>query len=467
MNNLIKFAESFFGSRPEIKPIKGAGSNRKYFRLLVNECSYIGVIGQDVLENEAFFYLANHLKVCGLRVPEVLAISPDKLMYIQNDLGEICLFDMLMDANSEAEKVMSQLVEDLAKFQIDGAKEVDTHKFYGIERMDRRSIMWDLNYFKYNFLKCVGVNIDEEALECCFENMAAYLCSLDGDYLLYRDFQSRNIMVKDGQPYYIDFQGARLGPLGYDIVSFLYQAKANFSPEVRQKYLDLYLQAVGKYGLDTKQVSGSISTFILFRTLQVLGAYGFRGFFEKKAHFLQSIAPALRNLGEVATHDFSFDCSYLIKLCKELAKMAAKFEFETPSDKLTVTITSFSFFKGIPNDYSGNGGGFVFDCRSIYNPGREVALRSLTGMDLPVIEHLDANDEMQTFIARMEDMVDSAVEKYISRSFNHLMVNFGCTGGQHRSVYSAERCAKHIKAKYKDVRVVLIHREQNVRKIFE
>lgn len=468
MKSLLKFAEKYFKEQPEIKPIKGAGSNRKYYRLcLASGETFVGVVGQDVNENEAFFYLANHLRAAEVNVPVVLAVSDDRLRYIQNDLGELSLFDMVSKANPALEQVMYKVVEDLARIQVEGGKNIDTAKLYGVERMDEQSVMWDLNYFKYSFLKCVGINFDERELELCFENMAKYLCSLDGHHLLYRDFQSRNIMVKDDVPYYIDFQGARLGPLGYDIVSFLYQAKANFSPEFRQRYMEHYFRALKKYGVDIREVANSISTFILFRTLQVLGAYGFRGFFEKKAHFLESIAPALRNLSEVVTHDFSFECHYLIKICKELAKIAGRFEFETSSDKLTVTITSFSFLKGMPDDYSGNGGGFVFDCRSIYNPGREVALRAYTGMDAQVVEHLDANDEMQVFLERSLGMVDSAIDKYISRSFNHLMVNFGCTGGQHRSVYSAERCAKYVKSRFKDVRVVLIHREQNIKKIFE
>lgn len=464
MDNLLRVAEQFLGSKPEIKPLVGAGSNRKYYRLFHNNNTYIGVIGESVAENEAFIYLAEHLLGTGKRVPKVLAVSDDRLAYIQTDLGDISLFDLLMEGSSSTDDLMIKVVEDLVKIEIEGVKGIDPSRFYSIQQMDKRSILWDLNYFKYSFLKCTSVQFDELFLEDSFENMANYLCSLDSNFLLYRDFQSRNMMVNNDNPYYIDFQGARLGPLGYDIVSFLYQAKANFSDEVRTKYLNHYYETLRNYGVDTTQVETSINTFVLFRTLQVLGTYGFRGFFEKKVHFLQSIAPALKNLRAVINTTYPFECSYLIEVCKKLSEQACKYEMDLPADKLTVSVTSFSYRKGIPDDFSGNGGGFVFDCRAIHNPGREEALKMLTGMDGEVIEHLDVNEEMQEFLDDSLGLVDKAVAKYISRSFNHLMVSFGCTGGQHRSVYSAERCAKYIKEKYPDVRVVLTHREQNIRR---
>lgn len=467
MDSLLRVAEQFLGATPEIKPLVGAGSNRKYYRIYHENNTYIGVIGESVAENEAFIYLSEHLLGKGKRVPKVLAVSEDRLAYIQTDLGDISLFDLLMDGSSSTDELMQKVVEDLVKIEVEGVKGIDPSRFFSIQQMDKRSILWDLNYFKYSFLKCTSVPFDELLLEDCFENMADYLCSLDNNFLLYRDFQSRNMMVNNDNPYYIDFQGARLGPLGYDIVSFLYQAKANFGDEVRQKYLKHYFETLRSYGVDTVEVESSITTFVLFRTLQVLGAYGFRGFFEKKVHFLQSIAPALKNLKAVVSQEFPFDCSYLVDICNNLSEQACKYEMELPADKLTVSVASFSYKKGIPDDFSGNGGGFVFDCRAIHNPGREEALRQLTGMDSLVIEHLDANSEMQEFLDDSLNLVDKAVAKYVSRSFNHLMVSFGCTGGQHRSVYSAERCAKFIKEKYPEVRVVLTHREQDVRRILE
>jgi Predicted P-loop-containing kinase len=464
MDSLLRVAEKFLGVKPEIKPLVGAGSNRKYYRIFHENNTYIGVVGESVAENEAFIYLAEHLLGKGKRVPQVLAVSDDRLAYIQTDLGDISLFDLLMDGSASIDELMTKVVEDLVKIEVEGVKGIDPSKFFSIQQMDKRSVLWDLNYFKYSFLKCTGVQFDELLLEDSFENMANYICSLDSNFLLYRDFQSRNMMVNNDNPYYIDFQGARFGPLGYDIVSFLYQAKANFSEEVREKYLKHYFETLQNYGVDTSEVEASITTFVLFRTLQVLGAYGFRGFFEKKVHFLQSIAPALKNLQTVISQEFPFDCSYLVEVCQKLSEQASKYEMELPADRLTVSITSFSYKKGIPDDFSGNGGGFVFDCRAIHNPGREEALRQLTGMDAPVIEHLDANEEMQEFLKDTLNLVDKAVAKYISRGFNHLMVSFGCTGGQHRSVYSAEHCAQFIHEKYPEVRVLLAHREQNIRK---
>ena len=467
MDSLLRVAEKFLGAKPEIKPLVGAGSNRKYYRIFHDNSTYIGVVGESIAENEAFIYLAEHLLGKGKRVPKVLAVSDDRLAYIQTDLGDISLYDLLMDGSSSTDELMTKVVEDLVKIEIEGVKGIDPSRFYSIQQMDKRSILWDLNYFKYSFLKCTSVQFDELLLEDSFENMANYLCSLDSNFLLYRDFQSRNMMVNNDNPYYIDFQGARLGPLGYDIVSFLYQAKANFSDDVRKKYLNHYYETLRSYGVDTAQVEASINTFILFRTLQVLGTYGFRGFFEKKVHFLQSIAPALRNLRAVISKEYPFEGGYLMEVCKRLADQACKYEVELPADRLTISVTSFSYRKGIPDDFSGNGGGFVFDCRAIHNPGREEALRQLTGMDALVIEHLDANDEMQEFLGDSLNLVDKAVAKYISRSFNHLLVSFGCTGGQHRSVYSAERCARYIKEKFPSVRVVLTHREQNIRRFLD
>lgn len=468
MNKLLNFAEQVLGQKAEIKPLAGAGSNRKYFRISYGGDTCIGVIGESVAENDAFIYLAEHLGRIGKRVPKVLAVSDDRLMYLQTDLGDISLFDMLSKNDPTTDKVIRQVVEDLAKIEVKGVKDIDPCRFFGIQRMDKRSVIWDLNYFKYSFLKCADVSFDESLLEDAFESMADYLCSLDGSYLLYRDFQSRNMMINNDYPYYIDFQGARLGPLGYDIVSFLYQAKANFSVELKQRYLDLYYESLEKYGVNCAKVAESINTFILFRTLQVLGAYGFRGFFEKKAHFLQSIAPALKNLGEIVGHDFPFECSYLKQVCRELAAQVSKYECALPENRLTVTVTSFSFLKGgVPADFSGNGGGFAFDCRAIYNPGREEALKQLTGMDREVSDLLDANDDMQAFLGHAFALVDCSVVKFLERNFTHLMVGFGCSGGQHRSVYSAERCAKYLKSKYPKIRVVVNHREQNVRKIFE
>lgn len=467
MENLLKTAERFLGAQPKVEALIGAGSGRKYYRLFHDGKSYIGVEGQSVEENEAFFYLAKHLGTQGKTVPEVLAVSDDKMAYIQTDLGDISLYDLLMEGNPALPSLISRVVVDLAKIEVEGADGVDPDRFFCIKRMDKRSIMWDLNYFKYSFLKCTPIQFEEPKLEDDFEKMADYLCTLDGKYLMYRDFQSRNMMITNDVPYYIDFQGARLGPLGYDIVSFLYQAKANFSNEVRQRYLKSYLEALSKYDIDIQKVAESIPTFVLFRTLQVLGAYGYRGFFEKKIHFLQSIAPALHNLAEIVARKYPFECEYLLSICRKLSDLAPQYSYRLPENLLTVTVTSFSYMKGLPEDYSGNGGGFVFDCRAIHNPGREARFRPRTGMDQDVIDFLETQSEMPEFMVNVNAIVNASVAKYLQRGFNHLMVSFGCTGGRHRSVYAAEHCAAFIRENYPNVRVILNHREQNVKKIFE
>lgn len=276
---------------------------------------------------------------------------------------------------------------------------------------------------------------------------------------MYRDFQSRNIMIHGGKPWLIDFQGGRRGPVEYDLVSFLWQARARFTPEMRRQLVEEYLRSARRYrSFDEKAFDRRLQYFVLFRTLQVLGAYGYRGYFEHKAHFVQSIPMAIDNLRALlAENDFA-DMPYLVDLLRRMIALPL-FELSEEADELTVRITSFSYKKGIPEDASGNGGGFVFDCRAIHNPGRYDEYKQLTGMDEPVINFLDKEEAMQDFLEHVYGIVDYSVEKYRSRGFKNLMVNFGCTGGQHRSVYSAEHLAAHLREKF-GVKVVLTHREQ-------
>ncbi len=448
------------------QPLTPAGSNRQYFRLCADGLPVIGVVGTSQRENEAFLALAAHLRGKGLPVPEVFTVSEDRLCYLLQDLGDVSLFDLLMGAQKrgrydEADiELLRQVMRLLPDVQWLGAQGLDFSQCYPSPELNRRGIQWDLHYFKYCFLKATGLEFEEERLEDDFDRMADILLADASDTFMYRDFQSRNVMIHDGQPWLIDFQGGRRGPVEYDLVSFLWQARARFTPEMRRELIDEYLQSASRYRLFSRETFDQrLRYFVLFRILQVLGAYGYRGYFEHKAHFVQSIPMAIDNLRDLLGEDFT-EFPYLTALLREMVSLPLWASYKEP-ETLTVRIASFSYKKGIPDDASGNGGGFVFDCRAIHNPGRYAEYKQLTGRDAPVIAFLDREEAMQEFLDHVYGIVDYSVEKYSSRGFKNLMVCFGCTGGQHRSVYSAEHLATHLAEKY-GVRVILTHREQGV-----
>jgi hypothetical protein len=204
--------------------------------------------------------------------------------------------------------------------------------------------------------------------------------------------------------------------------------------------------------------------FVLFRTLQVLGAYGFRGYFEKKPHFMQSVPFAIENLRQLLKQDYP-EYPYLCKVLRELTQLT-QFSLEHQQRVLEVRIVSFAYKKGIPTDPSGNGGGFVFDCRAINNPGKYSKYNHFTGLDEPVVKFLEDDGEILRFLEHVYSLVDASVKRYLDRGFTNLMVSFGCTGGQHRSVYAAQHLAEHLHKKY-GVKVDLIHREQNIEQVFD
>ena len=446
------------------------GSNRIYTRETdTNGRSVIRVVGTNRDENRAFIYMSRHFAALGLPVPRVLWVSEDEMSYTQEDLGDTILFDHL-DDHSLLERTMRAL----AHVQVEGARGFDWSKCFPIPAFDERSIRWDLNYFKYCFLKGTKIEFSEPKLEDDFDalvqNLTASAVSLEETFL-YRDFQSRNVMIKDGQPYFIDFQGGRRGPTQYDVASFLWQAKANFSPALREKLIDAYLDELKSLqpSLAEQTWRAALPHFVLFRTLQVLGAYGYRGYFERKQHFLESIPLALKNLREVLAGLEEYP--YLRKLAESLTAERSNSETVLQAKPvlqrsgLIVKVYSFSFKKGIPNDDSGNGGGYVFDCRSTHNPGKYEEYKQLTGLDQPVIDFLEKDGEILTFLESVYRLVDHHVERFIERGFEHLQVSFGCTGGQHRSVYCAEHLARHLKEKY-NVQIELIHRERGISKSF-
>lgn len=461
---LSELYKSYTGHEPEqVDEMPASGSDRRYFRLH-GDPTLIGVCGESEAENKAFLYMARHFRSKGLPVPQVLAQSEDGMCYLQEDLGDTLLFKAIEKGRlthvfSEEEKtLLKKTIRLLPDVQFLGADGMDFSVCYPQAEFNRRSILWDLNYFKYCFLKATGMVFQEDQLEDDFEKMADVLLRSSSATFMYRDFQSRNVMVKDGEPWLIDFQGGRKGPFYYDVASFLWQAKANYPESLRKELLEEYLKGLRKYQpIDEKYFFAQLRHFVLFRTMQVLGAYGFRGYFEKKPHFIQSVPFAIENLRQLLKQPFT-EYPYLCQVLNELTQLK---QFTETEKHLTVRVMSFAYKKGIPDDPTGNGGGFVFDCRAINNPGKYDRYKPFIGLDEPVIKFLEDDGEILTFLEHVYALVDATVKRYIERKFTNLSICFGCTGGQHRSVYAAQHLAEHLNKKF-GVEVNLIHREQNI-----
>ncbi len=465
--------------------IKQQGSNRVYSRETdADGKSIIRVVGTNRDENRAFIYMSRHFASLGLPVPRVLSVSDDEMSYTQEDLGDTVLFDAIRSGretgrfSEEEYTLLSRTIRALAHIQIEGAQDFDWSVCFPVPAMDERSIRWDLNYFKYCFLKGTGLELSEPRLEDDFDNLVEH-CTLAISRsplaFLYRDFQSRNVMIRDGQPYFIDFQGGRRGSTQYDVASFLWQAKANFPQSLRDELIEEYLDELETITNNQSPITNravwkaALPHFVLFRTLQVLGAYGYRGYYERKPHFLESIPNALRNLSELFAANASLREAYpyinsLSASLMDTASSSSNTSSSSAASSLTVTVYSFSFKKGIPEDASGNGGGYVFDCRSTHNPGKYEEYKQLTGLDQPVIDFLEKDGEILQFLENVDKLVDHHVERFLERGFTHLQVAFGCTGGQHRSVYSAEHVARRLHEKY-GVHVHLIHRERGIERM--
>lgn len=455
----------------EITEFPSSGSNRKYFRLKSWHFTRIGVWGASPEENRAFVYLSAHLRKQGLPVPEVYEHTDDYMYYVQEDLGDTLLFDALEGGRKSGEfsrqecLFLQQTIRLLPVLQFKGAENLDFSRCYPRPEFDRRSVFWDLNYFKYCFLKATGIEFSEDKLEDDFDKLADTLLEEPFHTFMYRDFQARNVMLKEGTPFFIDFQGGRKGPLYYDVASFLWQAKANYPEKLRAALLDDYLEALQAFmPVDPEAFKKRLRYFVLFRSLQVLGAYGFRGYFEKKRHFLESVPFAISNLRNLLEEGFP-EYPYLDKTLRDLCDRDENVG-KKEERGLTVQVYSFSYRKGIPEDFSGNGGGFVFDCRAIHNPGKYEAYKCLTGLDEPVIRFLEEDGEVLRFMESVYALVDASVERYRQRGFTSLMVCFGCTGGQHRSVYCAQHLAEYVYRKW-GVNVHLLHREREIEQQFK
>lgn len=473
MKELALLYEQHTANKPlSIEELSASGSNRRYFRLRDTERSLIGVCGTSVEENKAFVAMSGHFFSKGLPVPKVEAVSIDYRYYLQEDLGNTLLFGYIAEGRKTSffvdveKKLLHRTMEELPRIQVLGAEGFDFSVCYPQAEFNIRSVLWDLNYFKYCFLKLTGLEFQEDRLEDDFSAFAEILLDYKTDTFMYRDFQSRNVMVKDNQPYFIDFQGGRKGPLHYDVASFLWQAKANYPAELREELLQTYLKSLKKYSsVDEKQFRKQLKHFVLFRILQVLGAYGFRGYFEKKPHFLQSIPFAIDNLRTVLNDCDDNKYPYLTGVLRAMTDLK-QFKEIAVKKPLVVKVYSFSYKKGIPNDDSGNGGGYVFDCRAINNPGKYERYEALTGLDEAVIDFLETGGEIIDFLKHTNALVDASVKRYRERGFTNLMISFGCTGGRHRSVYSAQKTAQYIHRKF-GVEVHLIHREQNIEERFQ
>jgi aminoglycoside/choline kinase family phosphotransferase len=468
IDGIVHLYKSWKNAEPlEIDVLPQSGSDRRYFRIhTAPGATLIATFGNNIKENEAFIYFANHFREKDLPVPQIFTISNDRTIYIQEDFGDVSLLGILEETGYTPQlyQLFKESLNELARLQISGDKDVDYELCLTNKEFGKQAIMADLLYFKYYFLDALAKPYDKQKLMDDFEALSTYLTHTEYKYFMFRDFQSRNILVKDNKVHFIDFQGGMKGAPQYDVASLLWQARANLPDDWKNNLLEDYMDAfetITGSQLERTVFRSQYNGYVLIRLLQVLGAYGFRGLFERKAQFLTSIPQALNNLKSFID-DNSMGISVpefkrVLEICvdEEIIKRFTPIQADE-STPLVVKICSFSYKKGIPEDTTGNGGGFVFDCRGIENPGRYEQYKTIHGRNKPVMEFLERQTRMQDFLNSVFDIVDISVEEYIRRGFTNLSVNFGCTGGQHRSVYAADALARHLKNKYK-VQVDLCH----------
>ena len=450
----------------EILPLPQAGSYRQYYRLSGQHKHAIGVYSPDKNETKAFLAFTNHFRQLGLNVPEIYAHDDSNNCYLISDLGDTSLLDHLEQNRIDgypSEKTFElyrQAVAELPLFQVHACKDLDFSVCYPSGEFDGRSMRWDLNYFKYYFLRLLKIPFNEAALEDDFDRLIVHLLQSGNQFFMYRDFQARNIMIHQDKPWFIDYQGGRRGPLQYDLASLLFQVKASLPYDFREEMLHWYLENLKKYiVIDEQKFVDDYYGFVLIRLLQVMGAYGFRGYFERRAHFLQSIPYAVENLRWLLSNvNFRVEMPELLIALNEIANTEIALPVLTEAGTLTVSVNSFSFKNGPPPDYSGNGGGFIFDCRALPNPGRYDHYKKFTGLDESVIQFLDREKAVAKFLTNVIKIVDQSIIEYQHRGFRNLQINFGCTGGQHRSVYCASRLAAYLEENY-SLKVIEYHQE--------
>jgi aminoglycoside/choline kinase family phosphotransferase len=300
------YREIFGNSDLKITALPGSGSDRKYFRIEAGGKTLIGAYNPVPEENEAFIGFTEHFAAKGLNVPEIYGYLPDKHIYFLSDLGDINLYKWLKgrpditNFNEETKDLFRRILDHLILFQTIGVEGLNLDLCYPHRSFDRQSMMWDMNYFKYMLLKFLAVPFNERRLEHDFNSLADYLLQAGQDYFLYRDFQSANIMIKDDEPWFIDYQGGRKGAPQYDVASLLYDAKIPMLASNRDELLRYY---VGKFCAvsheDEHKFAGYFAGFSMIRIMQALGAFGFRGLYEQKPTFTESIVPGVNLLQEV------------------------------------------------------------------------------------------------------------------------------------------------------------------------
>ena len=471
MEEILKHIENLYNTKyaqpwDRIQKIPQSGGDRIYFRISTGTQTIIATYNNNIKENQTFIYFANYFYAKGMPVPQIIAVNEACNTYLQEDVGAVSLLDIL-EKEGKTERVFSLFQKSLtalAQLQIVGAKGLDYTQCVTSKYFVKHSILTDLLYYKYYFLDTLQYPYDKQALIDEFELLSDQLAVNHFDNFMFRDFQSRNIMVHQEEVYFIDFQGGMQGGLPYDVASLLWQAKAGLSNEWKEKLLNHYIQELQKLlpgSIEASAFKKQYNGFVLLRLLQVMGAYGFRGLFERKAHFLSSIPLGLENLKSfLQTYDLDKDTPVFASILKWMVSDEVIARFTPPTANadtpLVITIHSFSYKKGIPADTTDNGGGFVFDMRGILNPGRIEAYKNQSGMDKPVQDFLEQRTKMNVFLNSVWDLIDITVEDYLKRGFTSLQINFGCTGGQHRSVYAAEQTARHLRNKYK-IKVLLTH----------
>ncbi len=467
IDNIWELSLSFTKQSPQhIEQLPRSGSDRIYFRIFHDNKSFIATYNLNVKENKTFIAFSNHFKQKNLPVPEVLFVNDETTTYMQQDLGTVSLLDMLekYGYTDYIFDLYKKSLHSLAQLQINGDKGLNYDICLTAKEFGKQAILSDLLYFKYYFLDTLQLPYDKQAMMDDFDALSVYLTKTKYKYFMFRDFQSRNIIINNDEVYFIDFQGGMKGALQYDVASLLWQAKAQLSVDWKLRLIYYYLDVIDELlpkPVDRNVFIGQYDGYVLIRLLQVLGAYGFRGLFERKAYFVTGIPLALKNLKSFLQNNHvgivTPELSRMLEIITtpEIISRFQPFQ-SNEQPNLVVSINSFSYKKTVPADESGNGGGFVFDCRGLLNPGRFEEFKTLCGNDKSVIDFLEQRTRMNEFLNAVYDMVDISVEDYIKRGFSNLMINFGCTGGQHRSVYAAEQTAKHLKAKYK-VKVNMQH----------
>jgi aminoglycoside/choline kinase family phosphotransferase len=459
-------------SPESVEVLPPSGSDRRYFRIHDGEEAYMACVNNHVRENETFFYFTEHFRKAGIHLPVLCAVSESKQCYIVEDLGDTSLLNCIEQEGHSPRvfDLFKKSLSELACMQIKGEQGLDYQQCITSREFGKQAIMADLLYFKYYFLDTLKIPYDKEKLIEDFDALSTYLSYTGQKYFMFRDFQSRNIMIRNEQPYFIDYQGGMKGALQYDVASLLWQAKAELPDQWKTELLQHYMKAADEllpspldHGIFVSQYNG----YVLIRLLQVLGAYGFRGLFERKAHFLTSIPLALENLRSfLKSNTIGMVLPIFDSVLREVVDPTIEARFKpiqaNENTPLVVKICSFSYRNGFPADATGHGGGFVFDCRGILNPGRFEPYKTLTGRDKPVKDFLEQKTRMTEFLQSVTAAVDIAVEDYIQRGFDALSIGFGCTGGQHRSVYAADALARHLKNKYK-VNIELQHLVQDAK----